>query len=144
MVASESVNIELVLTNDHEGSLILDGRTTAELLQADVIQIKRGVHTFQLVTFEPPTSMMRFVKNSISRSGPMWCQRGIRLAPRRACRPSYWTRNLSGTVVSSRSVSSSASGSPRTERSGSCRRCPEFRSWRRHDDYHHRLGAIRA
>ena len=51
MVASESVNIELVLTNDHEGSLILDGRTTAELLQADVIQIKRGVHTFQLVTF---------------------------------------------------------------------------------------------
>lgn len=50
-VVSESVLIELVLTNDHEGSLILDGRTRIDLLQDDVIQIKRGLHTFQLVTF---------------------------------------------------------------------------------------------
>ncbi|MDQ3442542.1 MAG: NAD(+)/NADH kinase [Chloroflexota bacterium] len=50
-VVSESVLIELVLTNDHEGSLILDGRTKIDLLQDDVIQIKRGLHTFQLVTF---------------------------------------------------------------------------------------------
>jgi len=50
-VVSESVLIELVLTNDHEGSLILDGRTMIDLRQGDVIQIKRGVHTFQLVTF---------------------------------------------------------------------------------------------
>jgi NAD+ kinase len=51
MVASESALIEIILTNDHEGSLILDGRTTAELAKSDVVQIKRGVHTFQLVTF---------------------------------------------------------------------------------------------
>ncbi len=51
MVVSEAVEIELVLTNDHEGSLILDGRTVVDLEMGDVIQIKRGVHTFQLVTF---------------------------------------------------------------------------------------------
>jgi NAD+ kinase len=51
MVVSEAVEIELVLTNDHEGSLILDGRTMVDLLQGDVIQIRRGIHTFQLVTF---------------------------------------------------------------------------------------------
>lgn len=50
-VVSEGVLIELVLTNDHEGSLILDGRTMIELRRSDVIQIRRGVHTFQLVTF---------------------------------------------------------------------------------------------
>lgn len=50
-VVSESALIELVLTNDHEGSLILDGRTMIDLRLEDVIQIKRGVHTFQLVTF---------------------------------------------------------------------------------------------
>jgi NAD+ kinase len=51
MVVSEAVVIELVLTNNHEGSLILDGRTTVEIAQGDVIRIERGVHTFQLVTF---------------------------------------------------------------------------------------------
>ena len=51
MVVSEGVQIELVLTNNHEGSLILDGRTTVEVEQGDVIRIERGVHTFQLVTF---------------------------------------------------------------------------------------------
>lgn len=49
MVASEDVKIELVLTNDHEGSLILDGRTLMDLNQGDIIKVERGVHTFQLV-----------------------------------------------------------------------------------------------
>ncbi|MBA2247016.1 MAG: NAD(+)/NADH kinase [Chloroflexia bacterium] len=49
MVASEDVKIELVLTNDHEGSLILDGRTLVDLRLDDVVKIERGVHTFQLV-----------------------------------------------------------------------------------------------
>ena len=49
MVASEDVKIELVLTNDHEGSLILDGRTLIDLRLDDVIKVERGVHTFQLV-----------------------------------------------------------------------------------------------
>lgn len=51
MVVSESVLIELVSANDHDGAIILDGRTKAELLRGDVIQIRRGQHTFQLVTF---------------------------------------------------------------------------------------------
>ncbi|MDQ3656523.1 MAG: NAD(+)/NADH kinase [Chloroflexota bacterium] len=50
-VVSEGVLIELILTNDHEASLILDGRTMIDLLKTDIVQIKRGVHTFQLVTF---------------------------------------------------------------------------------------------
>ena len=49
MVASEDVKIELVLTTDHEGSLILDGRTLVDLRLDDVVKIERGVHTFQLV-----------------------------------------------------------------------------------------------
>ena len=51
MVVSEGVEIELVNANDHEGALILDGRTCIDMQQGDVIQIRRGVHTFQLVTF---------------------------------------------------------------------------------------------
>lgn len=49
MIASEDVTIELVLTNDHEASLIMDGRITAEVGLGDTITIKRGIHTFQLV-----------------------------------------------------------------------------------------------
>jgi NAD+ kinase len=51
MVVSEGVEIELVNANDHDGSLILDGRTKMDLRLGDVIQIQRGAHTFQLVTF---------------------------------------------------------------------------------------------
>ena len=51
MVVSEGVEIELVNANDHEGALILDGRTKMDLRQGDVVQIRRGRHTFQLVTF---------------------------------------------------------------------------------------------
>ena len=49
MVASEDVKIELVLTNNHEGSLILDGRTLIDVRMNDVIKVERGIHTFQLV-----------------------------------------------------------------------------------------------
>ncbi|HWV25415.1 MAG TPA: hypothetical protein VNZ58_14600, partial [Thermomicrobiales bacterium] len=49
MIASEDVTIELVMTNDHEASLILDGRIVSELGLGDTVTIKRGVHTFQLV-----------------------------------------------------------------------------------------------
>ena len=48
MVASEEASIELVVANDHEGSLILDGRTLIEVHHRDVFKIERGVHTFQL------------------------------------------------------------------------------------------------
>lgn len=49
MVASEQALIEINLTNDHPGTLILDGRPTIDLGQGDLITIRRGQHTFQLV-----------------------------------------------------------------------------------------------
>lgn len=48
MVASEEALIELVVANDHEGTLILDGRTLIEVHHRDVFKIERGTHTFQL------------------------------------------------------------------------------------------------
>jgi NAD+ kinase len=49
MVASEEGLIELIATNDHEGSLILDGQTTMAVRKNDLVKIRRGQHTFQLV-----------------------------------------------------------------------------------------------
>ena len=49
LVASESAAIELVLANNHDASLILDGRSPTELRQDDVVKVTRGEHTFRLV-----------------------------------------------------------------------------------------------
>jgi len=49
MIASEDVTIELVLTNDHDAQLTLDGRSTIDLGLGDTVMIERGKHTFQLV-----------------------------------------------------------------------------------------------
>ncbi len=49
MVASEEALIEMNLTNDHSGTLILDGRPLVDLGKGDLIMIRRGPHTFQLV-----------------------------------------------------------------------------------------------
>jgi NAD+ kinase len=49
MVVSEETQIELVVSNEHAASLILDGRPGTELQMGDVIKIERGEHTFQLV-----------------------------------------------------------------------------------------------
>ncbi|HEU0164553.1 MAG TPA: hypothetical protein VFQ54_05865, partial [Thermomicrobiales bacterium] len=49
MIVSEEVTMELVMTNDHEASLILDGRNVSELGYLDTVTIRRGEHTFQLV-----------------------------------------------------------------------------------------------
>ncbi len=48
MVASEEAQLELVVTNEHAASLILDGRPGTPLQQGDVIHVQRGTHTFQL------------------------------------------------------------------------------------------------
>lgn len=48
LVVSEETSIELVVTNEHPASLILDGRTGTELTQGDVVKVERGQHTFQL------------------------------------------------------------------------------------------------
>jgi NAD+ kinase len=49
IVASEKALIEINLTNDHPGTLILDGRPLVDLGEGDLITIRRGEHTFQLV-----------------------------------------------------------------------------------------------
>jgi NAD+ kinase len=49
MIASEEALIELISTNDHEGALILDGQTTRTIRQNDLVKVRRGQHTFQLV-----------------------------------------------------------------------------------------------
>lgn len=50
-VVAESTRIELLLGSRHEASLILDGRQTAELRFGDVVLVRRGVHSFRLVSF---------------------------------------------------------------------------------------------
>jgi NAD kinase len=49
MVASEEATIELLVANDHEGTVILDGRSLIGVQHRDVFKVERGVHTFQLV-----------------------------------------------------------------------------------------------
>lgn len=49
MITSEDALIELVTTNDHNASLILDGQQMMNLQKDDLIKIRRGEHTFQLV-----------------------------------------------------------------------------------------------
>lgn len=48
-VVSEEALIELSFASDHQASLILDGRPTLELIEGDLVQIRRGIHTFKLV-----------------------------------------------------------------------------------------------
>jgi NAD+ kinase len=52
LVVSEQAVIELVLANDREASLILDGRPSLDLRQGDTIRIERGRHVFRLITLE--------------------------------------------------------------------------------------------
>jgi NAD+ kinase len=49
MIASEDDVIELVLSNAHPASLILDGQPTTRLQQGDLVKVTRGEHEFRLV-----------------------------------------------------------------------------------------------
>lgn len=49
MITSEDALIELITTNDHSASLILDGQQMMNLQKDDLVKIRRGKHTFQLV-----------------------------------------------------------------------------------------------
>jgi NAD+ kinase len=49
-VVPEDAVIELVVANEHESSLILDGRELEHLQQADIVRVTRGEHAFRLVT----------------------------------------------------------------------------------------------
>ena len=51
-VVSEEATIELLLANDREATLILDGREMRPLLQGDVIGVRRGAHRFRLITLD--------------------------------------------------------------------------------------------
>jgi NAD+ kinase len=50
-VVAESTRIELLVASRHEAGLILDGRPTADLWFDDVIRVRRGIHSFRLVSF---------------------------------------------------------------------------------------------
>jgi NAD+ kinase len=46
----EEAIIEMLIANDHDAALIVDGREMVRLERADVVQVKRGKHAFRLVT----------------------------------------------------------------------------------------------
>lgn len=50
MVVSEDASIELLLANDREAALILDGRSGQALQRGDLIRVRRGEHVFRLIT----------------------------------------------------------------------------------------------
>ncbi|MEA2514478.1 MAG: kinase [Thermomicrobiales bacterium] len=50
-VVAESNRIELLVASKHEAALILDGRPTADLKFNDVILVRRGAHSFRLISF---------------------------------------------------------------------------------------------
>ena len=51
LVVAESTRIELLVASRHEAGLILDGRPTADLWFDDVIRVRRGEHSFRLISF---------------------------------------------------------------------------------------------
>jgi NAD+ kinase len=51
-VVSEDAIIEMVVANDHDAALILDGREQTHLERWDIIRVTRGEHEFKLVTLE--------------------------------------------------------------------------------------------
>jgi len=50
MVVSEDASIELLMANDREAALILDGRSGQALQRGDLIRVRRGEHVFRLIT----------------------------------------------------------------------------------------------
>jgi NAD+ kinase len=51
-VVSEEAVIEMVVANDHDAALILDGREQAHLERWDIVRVSRGEHAFKLVTLK--------------------------------------------------------------------------------------------
>lgn len=51
-VVSEEATIEMIVANDHDAVLILDGRELLHLNQWDVVRISKGDVAFRLVTFD--------------------------------------------------------------------------------------------
>jgi NAD+ kinase len=51
-VVSEEATIEMVVANDHDSSLILDGREQEHLIRWDIVRVERGEDAFRLVTLK--------------------------------------------------------------------------------------------
>jgi NAD+ kinase len=51
-VVSEDAVIEMVVANDHDSALILDGREQAHLERWDIVRVSRGEFEFKLVTLK--------------------------------------------------------------------------------------------
>jgi NAD+ kinase len=51
-VVSEEAVVEMVIANNHDSTLILDGREIAQLRQWDVVKVERGQEAFRLVTLK--------------------------------------------------------------------------------------------
>jgi NAD+ kinase len=51
-VVSEEAVIEMVVANDHDAALILDGREQAHLERWDIVRVSRGQYAFKLVTLK--------------------------------------------------------------------------------------------
>jgi NAD+ kinase len=49
LVVREDALFELVMANDHEADLILDGTPTTDLRQGDLVQVRKGEQNFHLV-----------------------------------------------------------------------------------------------
>ena len=52
LVVPEESSIELVLSNDRDGHLILDGKVAKELQLNDVIQVCAGIDPFRMIMLE--------------------------------------------------------------------------------------------
>jgi NAD+ kinase len=49
LVVPEESAIELVLANDHDAALIIDGNSVADLRAGDLVRVERGKHRFRLI-----------------------------------------------------------------------------------------------
>lgn len=65
LVVAEEALIEIVIADDDEATLILDGRPTETLGNGDLIVIRRGVHRFRLVSLES-TSFFEAVRTKFN------------------------------------------------------------------------------
>lgn len=65
IITSEDAEIELVTTNAHPASLILDGQETIRLRQHDVVKVTRGEHMFRLVRV-PFTSFYQAIREKFN------------------------------------------------------------------------------
>lgn len=65
MVIAEDTTIEMLMANDHEAQLILDGRATLDLQQGDVVLVRRGKHQFRIIALHS-TSFFEAVRTKFN------------------------------------------------------------------------------